>query len=100
LKAPGIKRLKLKYDKPLSNFAFKFNLRRYTWARSPWCSTLTTSGPTCSRTRARTKCSGPSPTSPRGAPSSPRSRSRHGQGLTLVPISAQLELFCPLRNLT
>jgi hypothetical protein len=30
LKAPGIKRLKLKYDKPLSNFAFKFNLRRYT----------------------------------------------------------------------
>ena len=29
LKAPGIKLLKLKYDKPLSNFAFKFNLRRY-----------------------------------------------------------------------
>ena len=30
LKAPGIKRLKLKSDDPLSNFAFKFNLRRYT----------------------------------------------------------------------
>jgi len=30
LKAPGIKRLKLKYDELLSNFAFKFNLRRYT----------------------------------------------------------------------
>ena len=30
LKAPGIKLLKLKYGKPLSNFAFKFNLRRYT----------------------------------------------------------------------
>jgi lipoate-protein ligase A len=30
LKAPGTKRLKLKYDDPLSNFAFKFNLRRYT----------------------------------------------------------------------
>jgi len=29
LKAPGTKHLKLKYDKPLSNFAFKFNLRRY-----------------------------------------------------------------------
>ena len=29
LKAPGIKLLKLKYDEPLSNFAFKFNLRRY-----------------------------------------------------------------------
>jgi hypothetical protein len=30
LKAPGIKLLKLKYDnKPLSNFAFRFNFRRY-----------------------------------------------------------------------
>ena len=29
LKAPGIKLLNLKYDKPLSHFAFKFNLRRY-----------------------------------------------------------------------
>jgi hypothetical protein len=29
LKAPRTKRLKLKYDEPLSNFAFKFNLRRY-----------------------------------------------------------------------
>ena len=30
LKAPGTKRLKLKRDEPLSNFAFKINLRRYT----------------------------------------------------------------------
>jgi hypothetical protein len=30
LKAPGIKLLKLKHDEPLSNVAFKFNLRRYT----------------------------------------------------------------------
>ena len=30
LKAPGTKRLKLKYDEPLSKFAFKFNLRRYS----------------------------------------------------------------------
>jgi hypothetical protein len=29
LKAPGTKRLKLKYDKLLSNVAFRFNLRRY-----------------------------------------------------------------------
>ena len=29
LKAPGSERLKLKCDEPLSNFAFKFNLRRY-----------------------------------------------------------------------
>jgi hypothetical protein len=32
LKAPRTKRLKLKYDVPLSNFAFKFNLRRYSSA--------------------------------------------------------------------
>ena len=29
LKAPGIKLLKLKYDKLLSNFAFNFNWRRH-----------------------------------------------------------------------
>jgi hypothetical protein len=29
LKAPGIKLLNLKFDKPLSNFAFKFKLRRF-----------------------------------------------------------------------
>ena len=29
MKPPGTKRLKLKYDEPPSNFAFKFNLRRY-----------------------------------------------------------------------
>ena len=30
LKAPGSERLKLKYDEPLSNFAFNIYLRRYT----------------------------------------------------------------------
>jgi hypothetical protein len=30
LEAPGIKRWKLNYDKLLSNFAFEFNLRRYS----------------------------------------------------------------------
>ena len=30
MKAPGTKRLKLKYDGLLSNFAFECNLRRYT----------------------------------------------------------------------
>jgi len=29
LKAPESKRLKLEHEKTLSNFAFKFNLRRY-----------------------------------------------------------------------
>jgi hypothetical protein len=42
LKAPGTKRLKLKYDGPLSNFAFKFNLRRYTSASPSWPSPLRT----------------------------------------------------------
>ena len=32
LKAPGATRLKLKYDEPLSKFAFNFHLRRYTTA--------------------------------------------------------------------
>ena len=32
LKAPGIKRWKLKYDKQLSSFAVNFNLRCYTAA--------------------------------------------------------------------
>ena len=32
LKAPGKQLLKLKYDEPLSNFAFEFNLRCYTTA--------------------------------------------------------------------
>jgi hypothetical protein len=32
LKPPGTKHLKLKCDEPLSNFAFKFNLRRHILA--------------------------------------------------------------------
>jgi hypothetical protein len=38
-KAPGTKLLKLKYDELPSNFAFKFNLRRYTWASRTWRAT-------------------------------------------------------------
>ena len=37
LKALGTKRLKLQYDGPLSNFAFKFDLRRYKLAASNNC---------------------------------------------------------------
>jgi hypothetical protein len=36
LKSPGMKPLKLEYDKPLSSFAFKFNLRRYSLERYCW----------------------------------------------------------------
>jgi hypothetical protein len=32
-KPPVTKRLKVKYDEPLSSFAFKFNLRRYGMGR-------------------------------------------------------------------
>jgi hypothetical protein len=32
LKPPGTKRLVPKWDEPLSDFAFNFNLRRYIWA--------------------------------------------------------------------
>jgi hypothetical protein len=35
LKAPGTERLQLEYNKPPSNFAFKFSLRRYILARPP-----------------------------------------------------------------
>jgi len=34
LQAPGTNDLKLKYDEPVSNVAFKFNLRRYTVERT------------------------------------------------------------------
>jgi len=37
LKAPGTKLSKLKYDQLLSSFAFKFNLRRYSWACRVCC---------------------------------------------------------------
>jgi len=36
LKAPGTFLLTLKYDEPLSTFASKFNLRRYTLAYAPF----------------------------------------------------------------
>ena len=40
LKAPGTTRLKLAYDKLLSKFDFKFNLRRYTKVPLPQDVTL------------------------------------------------------------
>ena len=43
LKVPGIKLFKLKFDKPLSKIAFKFDLRRYTSATaSAMMMTMTT----------------------------------------------------------
>ena len=64
LKAPGYMHLKLRYDGPLSDFAFDFNLRRYTV------------GALWHGVKARGEGS--------------------GQGPTLVPISAQLELTLPI----
>jgi len=43
---PGIERLTLKCDEPLSNVAFKFNLRRYTWAPPTSPRSMTSSMPT------------------------------------------------------
>ena len=63
LKAPGAKRLKLKYDEPLSNVAFTFNMRRYTrgWRRHTgmWrrccgrCGAARTGTPCAARSRTR-----------------------------------------------
>jgi len=36
LKAPETERLRLQYDEPLSNFAFEFNVRRYTTGIACW----------------------------------------------------------------
>ena len=44
LKAPGTKRLTLKCDEPLSSFAFKFNLRRYSEASGRLVSRVTGEG--------------------------------------------------------
>ena len=46
MKAPEIKLLKLKCDKPLSNFAFKINLRRYSVAAGSLAQVLL---PACGR---------------------------------------------------
>jgi len=52
LKPPGTKRLRLKYDEPLSNFAFKINLRRYTKAGCPtWTTSTMRTRRTCSKSR-------------------------------------------------
>jgi hypothetical protein len=58
LKAPGIKLFKLKYDKPLPNFAFKFNLRRYAMGVTP-LATAATAGNAMVR-RCRLTLSNPS----------------------------------------
>jgi hypothetical protein len=63
LKAPGTKRLKLKYDNLLSIIRFQIQLAPLHRGRDPH-------------------------------------RAGGGQGRTLVPLSAQLELFCPPCNPT
>jgi hypothetical protein len=59
LKAPGIKRLKLKRDVPLSNFAFKFNLRRYTSAAAPRRAVIQVSNAKVGRCRLTANCPRP-----------------------------------------
>jgi hypothetical protein len=53
LKAPGTKRLKQKNDGLLSSFAFKFNLRRYSWGfRRRTCSSPSSSSCSCASSSA------------------------------------------------
>jgi len=44
LEAPGTKRLILKYDEPLSNFAVKIYLRRYSEEYRALCGSLQPAG--------------------------------------------------------
>jgi hypothetical protein len=53
LKPLGTKRLKLIYDGPLSKFAFKLSLHRYTWARARAWSGWSWRPPTCTRWTSR-----------------------------------------------
>ena len=62
--------LSLRHDELVSNFAVKFNLRNYTWVKKK---------------------------SPAGATQWAPGADQ-GQGLTLAPVSAQLELLCPPYN--
>ena len=55
LKAPGSERLKLKCDDLLLNFAFKFNLRRYS-AGSTCAAAATRPTSSATKTRGRRRC--------------------------------------------
>jgi len=89
LKAPGSERLKLKCDDLLSKFAFNFNLRRYTkvaHVRAAHASHRTALALRAWRRAAAVEKGRCHTADVRAA----------GRGLhSLVPISAQLELFCP-----
>jgi len=87
LKAPGTQRLNLKCDGPLSNVAFKFNLRRYimldaSLRAAPVQRSLM---PTPASSAAPSGISARSGVSAAGA-----SAGAARQGLTLVHLSAQL----------
>jgi hypothetical protein len=62
LKGPGCKRLKLGYDEPLANFAYNFNLCRYTLRRASWRSSRRIANswtPLRRRTRTGSACAPP-----------------------------------------
>ena len=75
VEAAGSKRLKLEHGRLLSNVGFNFHLRRYSLGL-----TIETRPDYCLSPHLRQMLN-------------------YGQGLTVVPISAQLELFCPPYNL-
>jgi hypothetical protein len=80
LKAPRTKRLTLKFKNLLSNFAFNFNLRRYNLFH-------------LALERHRTECAAAAAAAAAAGGIAVLGGDR--QGLTLVPNSAQLELFRP-----
>ena len=100
LKAPGAKRLKLKYDEMPSNIALRFNLRRYI--RVPGKDGAVTGGtPLPPDTTDRPTGAGVITSGMAGmnvGTTGVASARTHGQGLTLVPNSAQLEIFHPPYN--
>jgi hypothetical protein len=125
LKAPGNKRLKLNYGKPLSNYALKFDLRGYIMVEPGEVLRVTplAAAERKPHLRRRTKrhlfqrseAAPPSSVAVAAAAGAAgggggggdgaeggvlRAEKAERQGLTLVPNSAQLEFFCPPCNST
>jgi len=92
LTAPGPKRLRLKHDQLLSNFAFNFNLRRYI------VDSVSVSGHNLLLAPVAIAVLLALVAVSAGVVTYRVMRAR--QGLTLIPVSAQLELFCPPCNRT
>jgi hypothetical protein len=79
LKAPGIKRLKLRYDTLLSNFALNFNLRRF---------------PTACRARGQTAARGETLSARSCCSSMSSRRASYGTAVQADSIKTRVESVC------